>query len=122
MRFGPEDEVVFRTKDSACSPESLPPAPLADCNRHHSFDRRLDVAAGRRQWRTSSCQALVNAHRWFGTGNAVLSAQMRGSADFARVSSAWQFSARTQLALRSRISGPVKLSSGHPAARTSGHG
>ena len=66
----PEDEVVFRTKDARSS-ESLPPAPVADCNRHHSFDRRLDLAAGRRRWRTSSCQALVNAHRCFGTGNAV---------------------------------------------------
>ena len=56
----------------ARSPESLPPAPVADCNRHHSFDRRLDVAAGRRQWRTSSCQALINAHHCFDAGNAVL--------------------------------------------------
>jgi hypothetical protein len=79
------------------------------------------VAAGRRQWRTSSCQALVNAHRWFGTGNAVLSAQMRGSADFARVSCmSADSSARTQLALRSRISGQPRRP--HQRPRLGRHG
>jgi hypothetical protein len=46
----PEDEVVFRTKDAR-----------ALRNLCRRLDRRLDLAAGRRRWRTSSCQALVNA-------------------------------------------------------------
>jgi hypothetical protein len=57
----PEDEVVFRTKDARA---------LRNLCRRLRWQIAIDTtlstddwtwAAGRRRWRTSSCQALVNA-------------------------------------------------------------
>src|SRR5271167_2295019 len=68
----PEDEVVFRTKDARA---------LRNLCRRLRWQIAIDTTLSTDDWTwppeggsgaTSSCQALVNAHRCFGTGNAVL--------------------------------------------------